>query len=110
MKLLLDQNLSPKLVTRLTELFPDSVHVQDAGLATADDSELWNYARDNDYLILSKDADFSDKSAIYGYPPKVLWLKRGNCSTSTVETILRDYSSDIEVFVKDQNRGILVLL
>jgi len=92
------------------DLFPDSAHVQDVGLDTADDTELWDYARDNDYLIVSKDADFSDRSAIHGYPPKVIWLKRGNCSTNTVEGILRNHYSDIEAFASDPNRGILVLL
>ena len=72
------------------DLFPDSAHVQDVGLDTADDTDLWDYARDNDYLLVSKDADFSDRSAIHGYPPKVIWLRRGNCSTNTVEEILRN--------------------
>ncbi len=110
MKLLLDQNLSPKLVTRLGDLFPNSTHVQMVGLDAADDTEVWNYARDNDYFIVSRDADFSDRSAIHGLPPKVIWLNRGNCSTHTVERILKNHYSDIESFANDLNRGILVLL
>ncbi|MBM3238812.1 hypothetical protein FJZ31_21185 [Candidatus Poribacteria bacterium] len=110
MKLIFDQNLLPKLVTRLIGLFPDSAHVQDFGLDTADDTELWNYARNNDYVIASKDADFSDRSVIHGHPPKVIWLKRGNCSTNTVEDILRNHHSDIEMFARDANSGLLVLL
>ena len=70
MKLLFDQNLSPKLVPRLADQFPDSAHVQDIGMDKANDTELWNYACDNDYVIVTKDADFSDKSLIHGYPPK----------------------------------------
>ena len=110
MKLLLDQNLSPKLAIRLVDLFPDSAHVQDAGLDTAGDTELWDYARDNDYVIVSKDSDFGDTSAIHGHPPKVIWLRRENCSTNTVEGILRNHCSDIEAFARDPNRGILVVL
>ncbi len=75
-----------------------------------DDAELWNYARDNDYFIILKDVDFSDRSVIHGVPPKVIWLRRGNCSTSTIERILRNHCSDIESFADDLNRGILVLL
>ena len=58
MKLLFDQNLSPKLVNQLADLFPNSIHVQDAGLDTAEDTEVWDYAYTNGYLVVSKDADF----------------------------------------------------
>ena len=110
MKLLLDQNLLPKFVVQLADLFPNSTHVQMVGLDTADDTELWNYARDNGYFIVSKDVDFSDRITIHGMPPKVIWLRRGNCSTTTVERILRSHHSNIESFADDLNRGILVLL
>ena len=98
------------LKLRVALIFPDSAHVQDLGLDTADDTELWNYALNNDYVIASKDADFSDISAIHGHPPKVIWLKRGNCSTNTVEDILRNHHSDIETFAIDTNSGLIVLL
>lgn len=110
MKLLFDQNLSPQLVTRLENLFPNSTHAQNIGLDTAPDSELWNYASENDYLIVSKDTDFGDKSAIHGYPPKVIWLRRGNCSTRTVEKILTDHYSDIQTFARNPDQGLLILL
>ena len=80
------------------------------GLDTADDVELWNYARDNDYFIVSKDVDFSDRSVIHGVPPKVIWLRQGNCSTSTIERILRNHYPDVESFADDPNKGILMLL
>ena len=88
------------------DMFPDSTHVQNVGLDTADDTELWNYARDKDFLIVSKDVDFSDRSVIHGYPPKVIWLRRENCSTNTVEEILRNHYSDIKTFASDLNLGI----
>lgn len=110
MKILFDQNLSPQLVKRLEDLFPNSTHVQNIGLDTAADSELWNFASDSDYLIVSKDTDFGDKSAIHGHPPKVIWLKRGNCSTRTVEKILTDHYSDIQSFARNPDQGLLILL
>ena len=110
MKLLFDQNLSPKLVTRLGDTFPDSTHVQNVELDTVDDGELWDYARDNDYVIVSKDTDFSDRSTIHGHPPKVIWIRRGNCSTNNVEEILRNHYPDIETFARDPNQGLLILL
>ena len=71
---------------------------------------MWIHARANDYLIVSKDADFSEKSAIHGYPPKVIWLRLGNCSTEIVENRLRNHYPDIKTFARDSDRGLLVLL
>ena len=110
MKLLFDQNLSDQLVTQLADLFPNSVHVKTVGLNTTTDTELWNYARDNNYIIVSKDADFSNRSAIHGFPPKVIWLKLGNCPTSIVENNLRKHYADIREFVRSSSRGLLILL
>jgi predicted nuclease of predicted toxin-antitoxin system len=57
MKLLFDENLSPKLSTRLSDLFPGSLHVRDVGMKATIDPIVWNYAKDNDLMIVSKDAD-----------------------------------------------------
>ena len=110
MKLLFDQNLSDQLVTQLADLFPNSIHVKAVGLNMATDTELWNYARDNDYIIVSKDVDFSNRSAIHGFPPKVIWLRLGNCQTSIVENNLRKHYADIKEFVRNSSRGLLILL
>ncbi len=77
MKLLFDQNLSPRLVTRLADLYPHAVHVSGVAMDTADDSAVWNYARTNDYIIVSKDVDFSEMSLVHGFPPKMVWIQRG---------------------------------
>ena len=110
MKLPFDQNLSPKLANQLSDLFPNSLHVQDAGLDTAEDSEVWDYAHAKGYIVVSKDADFGERSTIQGTSPKVIWLKRGNCPTRTVESILRNHYSDIQTFARNANQGLLVLL
>ncbi len=109
MKLLFDQNLSPKLVLRMENFFPNSIHVQSVGLDTASDTELWHYAVANDFLIVSKDADFSDKSAIEGHPPKVIWLRGGNSSTNAVERALTENYLAIETFVRNPHQGVLAL-
>ena len=109
MKLLLDQNLSPRLVDRLTDLYPDSVHVQSAGLSTALDEEIWAFAKQNQLVIVSKDADFTDLSLVYGSPPLVIWIRRGNCSTKTIESILRDNFQVISTFCQDAEASTLVL-
>jgi predicted nuclease of predicted toxin-antitoxin system len=77
-KLLFDYNLSPRLVTRLSDAYPNSEHVYLVGFDQAEDSVVWTYAVQNDYIIVTKDSDFSELSIIRGFPPKVIWLRRGN--------------------------------
>ena len=72
MKLLFDQNLSPRLVTRLADLFPDSDHVFMLGLDRSDETAVWDYARAQGFLLVTKDADFSELSTLRGFPPKVI--------------------------------------
>lgn len=82
LKLLFDQNLSPRLVVLLADVFPGSAHVRDVGLASADDADVWDYAKRNGLAIISKDADFRQLSFLHGFPPKVVWLRVGNRSTA----------------------------
>jgi predicted nuclease of predicted toxin-antitoxin system len=109
MKVLFDQNLSPKLVKRLADLFPSSDHVQSAGLDCANDDQVWEYAKQNDFAIVTKDEDYNNLSVVRGHPPKVLWLQTGNCTTAQVEAIFRTRFADIEAFEKDPTAGTLVL-
>ena len=109
MKLLLDENLSSRLVPRLADLFPDSTHVRDVGLRAADDPSVWDYARQNGFLIVSKDADMHDLSLLFGDPPKVIWLRLGNCSTAQVENLLRREYEAIKAFYEDNTVSLLAL-
>jgi predicted nuclease of predicted toxin-antitoxin system len=108
-KLLFDQNLSHKLARRLADLFPDSEHVREVGLKTAGDSLVWDYAKGNGLVIVSKDSDFHQRSFLYGYPPKVVWLRLGNCSTSDVERVLRNNFEAIRDFYEDESASFLSL-
>jgi predicted nuclease of predicted toxin-antitoxin system len=108
-RLLFDQNLSHKLVRRLTDHFPDSVHVREVGLKEADDTVVWDYARGNDLMIVSKDSDFHQRSFLYGYPPKVVWVRLGNCSTADVERVLRANFDVIRDFYEDRSAAFLSL-
>ena len=108
-KLLFDQNLSPKLIRRLSDLYPNSDHLDLLGLGTADDTLVWEQAKDNDFVVVTKDADFADLSVLRGFPPKVVWLRRGNCSTNDIEEILRDHNSEIEDLALGSASGILTL-
>ena len=98
MKLLFDQNLSPRLPDLLSDLFPESVHVREVGLRDASDSDIWEYAYENDFIVVSKDSDFQQKSLLHGFPPKYIWIRVGNCSTKKVETLLLKYSDVIQEF------------
>lgn len=109
MKLLFDENLSPRLAHRLSDLFPNSTHVRDIGLKAADDPLVWDYARLNDFMIVSKDADMHDLSLIFGNPPKVVWLRIGNCSTLEAETLLRREYNAIVAFYGDPTLSLLAL-
>lgn len=109
MKLLFDQNLSPRLVSRLSDIYPNSSHVFLEGLEQANDQEIWQYSCDNDYIIVTKDSDFNELVVLRGFPPKVIWVRRGNCSTTEIEAILRSHQEDIINFSQDQNLGTLTL-
>jgi predicted nuclease of predicted toxin-antitoxin system len=109
LKLLFDQNLSPRLVKRLADLYPDSLHVSDIGLDEASDGDVWKAARELGYIIASQDADFCDLSALFGFPPKVIWIRRGNCSTREIEEILRFHYDAVAAFQSDPGVGTLAL-
>lgn len=109
MRLLFDQNLSESLVRALAQECPGSVHVRQIGLERADDEEVWQYARDRGLTIVSKDADFHQRSLVRGHPPKVVWVRRGNCSTRQIEELLRQHRGDLEAFDRDREAAFLVL-
>jgi predicted nuclease of predicted toxin-antitoxin system len=110
MKLLFDQNLSPRLVSRLADLYPHSDHVYPLGLDHVPDQEVYEYARREGFLLVTKDADFSDLCLLRGFPPKVIWIRRGNCSTAAIEQVLRRHYDDIKALAADSTMGILTLL
>lgn len=87
-KLLLDQNLSARLLDALVAVYPGSSHVKLAGLRDTDDDAVWTYAREHGFVIVSKDSDFHQRSFVFGFPPKVIWVRLGNCPTSDVQKLL----------------------
>jgi predicted nuclease of predicted toxin-antitoxin system len=108
-KLLFDQNLSHRLARSLEDLFPGSLHVRDVSLKTADDPVVWEYAKQHGFIIVSKDSDFHQRSFVLGPPPKAVWVRLGNCSTSDVERLLRRHVDAIKVFDKDSEAAFLSL-
>lgn len=109
MRLLFDQNLSPRLPVRLADLFPNSEHVDTVGLGSSADNLVWDYALQNGLAIVTKDEDYSQMSVMRGCPPKVLWLLIGNCTTADIEALLRVRLADIQAFEQDVSVGVLAL-
>lgn len=109
MNLLFDQNLSHRLVAMLSVEFPGSMHVREAGLDTAFDSLVWKYAVEEGFVIVSKDTNFQQRVVLQGYPPKVVWVRLGNCSTGEVADLLRSRRADLVAFESDAVASFLVL-
>lgn len=109
MKLLFDQNLSRKLPGLLSDLFPASSQVLLLGMSESTDAAIWEYAHLNDFIIVSKDADFQQRSFLLGHPPKCIWLRVGNCSTPAVAEMMRVQSVAIHTFASDPQQSLLVL-
>jgi predicted nuclease of predicted toxin-antitoxin system len=108
-KLLLDENLSDRIINRIVDLYPDSTHVKTLGLTNTDDAVIWEYAKANDFVIVSKDSDFYQRSLLYGHPPKFIYLRIGNSPTSKIVQVLRDQFDTISQFCNSATESILVL-
>lgn len=109
MKLLFDQNLSHRLVQALQKEFPDSRHIREVGLEEATDTVVWQYAVQQGFAIVTKDADFHQPSFLFGHPPKVIWVRVGNASTAKIEALLRRRAADVDAFCSDLESAFLIL-
>ena len=110
MKLLFDENLAPSLALSLADNFPQSAHVSRIGLGACSDRDVWEYAREHQYTLVSKDSDFHELTLLYGAPPKVVWIRRGNCTTKQIEFILRNKLEDIQQLINSPESSYLVIL
>ncbi len=108
-KLLLDENLSDRIIYRITDLYPASEHVKTLSLIKSEDVMIWQYAKVNDFVIVSKDSDFHQRSILYGHPRKFIYLCVGNCPTSKIVHILRENYDMISQFGGAEEESILVL-
>ncbi len=110
MKLLLDENLSDRIIHRIVDLYPNSEHIKTLGLTKTDDVVIWEYAKTNGFVLVSKDSDFHQRSLLYGHPPKFIYLRIGNCPTSSIIQILRDNFDTIIQFNNSEAESLLVLM
>ncbi len=109
MRLLFDENLSPRLASLLSSDFPGSQHVELLGLDARPDREIWELARTEGWVLVSKDDDFQQLALLFGAPPKVVRLLVGNAGTARVAEVLRAARTSLERFVDDPEDALLVL-
>lgn len=107
MKLLLDENLSRRIVPVLQENYPESSQVALLGLEGGDDRSLWEYAKQQGYVLVTQDSDFHEMSVLYGFPPKVIWLKCGNQPRKVIAGRLLDHCEAVEQFYTDEKKSCL---
>jgi predicted nuclease of predicted toxin-antitoxin system len=108
-KILLDQNLSFKIKKEIKDVFSEVKHVSDTRLSDTEDLNIWQYAKINDYSIITFDSDFIDISTIYGFPPKIIWLRMGNSTTFKIGQIIRTNQLLISEFLSNHENGCLEL-
>ena len=109
MKLLFDENLSPRLVGHVGAAWPESAHVSDVAMHASNDEAIWAFARDNGFCLVSKDDDFRSLALLRGAPPKVIWLQTGNASTIRIRDFLLSRVLDITHFENRTGEALLVL-
>ncbi|MEW6250185.1 MAG: DUF5615 family PIN-like protein [Planctomycetota bacterium] len=109
MKLLLDQNLPERILGALQQRFPGSTHVQLVNLDRASDAAAWDFAQRHGFIIVSKDSDFRHRSFLYGAPPKVVWLRVGNCPTPKILATLLANAEEIARFNADERAAFLII-
>ena len=105
--LLFDQNISFRIIKEILPLFPGSKQVREVGLEGKQDREVWGWAKTNGFTLVSFDSDFADLSLLFGFPPKVIWLRFGNSSTSKIAAVLTQKNKEIQIFLKNEVEGIL---
>jgi predicted nuclease of predicted toxin-antitoxin system len=109
LKLLFDENLSPRLVEILAVDFPDCIHIELLGMRGAVDAAVWNFARQNGYVVVSKDNDFRQRAFLYGPPPKVVWLSVGNAGTDSIAMLIRAGGERLRAFDLVAGESLLIL-
>lgn len=109
MRLLFDENLAARITNDLADVFPDSAHVLSLGLGGASDRAIWERAAADGFTLVTKDEDFHRLSVLIGPPPKVIWIRLGNCSTADVARLLRFRADNVLAFAQESEAAFLTL-
>jgi predicted nuclease of predicted toxin-antitoxin system len=103
MKLLFDQNISFRITKLVNDFFPGCKHVSHCGLMGCEDPEIWQYAKLNNYAIVTFDSDFFEISLIKGHPPKIIWVRTGNLTTNEIASLLKRKQNAINSFLTSKD-------
>jgi predicted nuclease of predicted toxin-antitoxin system len=98
-KLLFDQNISFRILSKIKVNFPDAKQVRQLGIENYSDIDIWKFAKENEFTIVTFDADFYDLSNFKGFPPKIIWLRFGNTKTDIIADIINSRNLIIKDFV-----------
>lgn len=101
MKLLLGQNISFRVVKKISSHFPEASQVRLLGLENYPDRKIWEFAKANGYVVVTFDADFCDLAKLYGSPPKIVWLRTGNTTSDYIARLLLIRADVIQEFVEN---------
>ncbi len=108
MKILLDANISYRVVNKIKDVFPKASHLKFHTLEECDDIKIWEFAKENNYTIITNDSDFNDFLMVWGMPPKIIWLRMGNLSTKNIIKLLISKKQNILDFINNEKTGILI--
>jgi len=110
MKLLFDQNISHRILNHIQDILPEAKQVRDLGLENISDKQIWEYAKERGYIIVTFDGDFYDFSLVWGHPPKIIWIRTNNQTTKNVEEMLRKYKDTMQDFQNDIDLACLEII
>ena len=105
MRFLFDQNISHRILKLISEKYSDSTTIKKEGLINASDRQIWEFARLNKYIIITQDSDFNELNSLFGFPPKIIWIRTGNLKPQAIADIIIDYSKEIDKFNEDKKYG-----
>lgn len=105
MKLLLDQNISYRIIKHLPSTIT-ATHVTNEGLVNSADFEIWQFAKSNGYTIVTQDTDFNDIFIVHGFPPKIIWFKTGNLKNNHILEYLVANFEELLNFLQDPELGV----
>lgn len=107
MNFIFDQNISFRILKKLPVFFVNSTHILSENLIDANDEVIWSYAKTNNLIIITQDADFNDIYTVKGFPPKIIWIRAGNLSTNQIIEILEKSEDEIKAFIESEKLGCL---
>lgn len=110
MKFLFDQNISQRILKILPDNYGGSSHVKNEGLINATDKQIWEFAKKNNFIIVTQDSDFNELNSLLGFPPKIIWIRSGNLKTQVIIDLLISQYHEIQQFIEDENYGCFEIL